>query len=85
VKAPKLVVDIYEKYMSGDYQGAMAAQYELIPLRNTYSYGSFPVVMKDCLNLMGVNVGHPVKPIDHCSEERLEAIKKVLIELGLMK
>lgn len=83
--APKLVVDIYEKYMAGDYQGAMAAQYELIPLRNTYSYGSFPVVMKDCLNLMGVNVGHPVKPIDHCSEERLEAIKKVLIELGLMK
>src|SRR5665647_1111001 len=75
--APKLVVDIYEKYMAGDYQGAMEAQYKLIPLRNTYSYGSFPVVMKDCLNLMGVNVGHPVKPIDHCSEERLEAIKKV--------
>ena len=83
--APKLVVAIYEKYTAGDYQGAMEAQYKLIPLRNTYSYGSFPVVMKDCLNLMGVNVGHPVKPIDHCSEERLEAIKKVLIELGLMK
>lgn len=83
--APKLVVDIYEKYMAGDYTGAMEAQYKLIPLRNTYNYGSFPVVMKDCLNLMGINVGHPVKPIEHCNEERLEAIKKVLINLDLIK
>lgn len=83
--APKLVVEIYDKYIAGDYEGAMAAQYKLIPLRNTYSYGSFPVVMKDCLNLLGVNVGHPVKPIDHCNQERLEAIKKVLIDLALMK
>lgn len=83
--APKLVVEIYDKYMAGDFAGAMEAQYKLIPLRNTYNYGSFPVVMKDCLNLMGVNVGHPVKPIDHCSEERLEAIKKVLVDLDLIK
>ena len=83
--APRLVVDIYEKYMAGDLVGAMEAQYKLIPLRNTYSYGSFPVVMKDCLNLMGINVGHPVKPIEHCSEERLSALKKVLVELDLVK
>ena len=83
--APRLVVDIYDKYMAGDYEGAMAAQYKLIPLRNAYNYGTFPVVMKDCLNLMGLNVGHPVKPIDHCNEERLEAIKKVLIDLDLIK
>lgn len=83
--APRLVVDIYEKYMAGDYEGAMEAQYKLIPLRNTYNYGSFPVVMKDCLNLMGLKVGHPVKPIDHCSEERLQEIKKVLKDLDLIK
>lgn len=83
--APRLVVDIYEKYMAGDYAGAMEAQYKLIPLRNTYNYGSFPVVMKDCLNLMGINVGHPVRPIDHCTEERLAGIKKVLTDVGLIK
>lgn len=83
--APRLVVDIYEKYMAGDYEGAMEAQYKLIPLRNTYNYGSFPVVMKDCLNLMGLKVGHPVKPIDHCSEERLQEIRKVLKDLDLIK
>ncbi len=63
---------------------ALEAQYKLIPLRNTYNYGSFPVVMKDCLNLMGLNVGHPVKPIDHCTEERLSTLKKVLSDLNLL-
>lgn len=83
--APKLVVEIYEKYMAGDLQGAMDAQFKLIPLRNTYNYGSFPVVMKDCMNILGVNSGHPVKPIDHCTDEKLEAVKKILIDLDLMK
>lgn len=81
--APRLVVDIYEKYMAGDYKGAIDAQYKLIPLRNAYNYGSFPVPMKDCLNILGLNIGHPVKPIDHCSEEKLQAMKKVLDDLGL--
>lgn len=83
--APKLVVEIYEKYMAGDLKGAMDAQYKLIPLRNAYNYGSFPVVMKDCMNLMGINVGHPVKPIEHCKEERLEELKKILTGLDLIK
>ncbi len=83
--APKLVVEIYEKYIAGDLQGSMDAQFRLIPLRNTYSYGSFPVVMKDCMNLLGLNAGHPVRPIDHCSDEKLEQLKKVLIELKLIK
>lgn len=83
--APKLVVDIYEKYMKGDLEGALKAQYDLIPLRNTYDYGSFPVVMKDCLNLMGMELGHPVRPIKHCSEEKMEELRKILRDLDLMK
>ena len=82
--APRMVVDIYEKFIAGDHAGALEAQYKLIPLRNTYNYGSFPVVMKDCLNIMGLNVGHPVKPIDHCTEERLTTLRKVLSDLNLL-
>lgn len=83
--APKLVVEIYEKSVKGDHQGALEAQNRLIPLRNTYNYGSFPVVMKDCMNLLGLEVGSPVKPITHCSEERLKDLKQVLINLDLIK
>ena len=82
--APALVVDIYEKFVAGDHQGALEAQYKLMPLRSAYNYGSFPVVMKDCLNLMGLDVGHPVKPIDHCMAERMDALKVVLKDLQLL-
>lgn len=82
--APRLVVDIYEKFMAGDYAGALDAQYKLIPLRNAYNYGSFPVVMKECLNLMGIEVGSPVRPIEHCTEEKQEMIKDVLKSLDLI-
>ncbi len=41
--------------------------------------------MKDCLNLMGVNVEPPVKPIDNCSEERLKAIKKEIFIIENIK
>ena len=82
--APGLVVELYNKFESGDHAGALKAQNNLLPLRNTYGYGSFPVVMKDCLNLMGLNVGDPVKPIDHCTAERMNALKVVLSDLNLI-
>lgn len=82
--APGLVVEIYNKYKAGDHAGALEAQFKLVPLRNTFSYGSFPVVMKDCLNLMGMHIGNPVKPIDHCTEERLEALKEILSKMNLI-
>lgn len=83
--APRLVSDIYDKYMAGDLHGALEAQNKLIPLRNAYNYGSFPATMKDGLNLLGLNLGHPVKPIDHCKEENMEKLRKVLIDLGLIQ
>ena len=82
--APGLVADIYEKYMKGDLEGAMKAQFDLIPLRDTYNYGSFPVVMKDCMNLMGLDIGHPVMPIQHCSDEKMNDLKQVLRNLDLI-
>lgn len=83
--APALVVEIYNCFIAGDHAGALNAQLKLVPLRNTFNFGSFPVVMKDCLNLMGLNVGDPVKPIGHCTEERMTALRKVLTDLELIK
>jgi 4-hydroxy-tetrahydrodipicolinate synthase len=82
--APALVVEIYERFNAGDHQGAIEAQNRLFPLRNAYGLASFPVVMKDCLNLMGMNIGSAVKPIQNCSGEQLEALKVVLKDLKLI-
>lgn len=83
--APALVVEIYDQFMAGDIQGALAAQYKLAPLRMAFGLGSFPVVMKDALNLMGVHVGDPIKPIDHCNEANLAKLKEILAKMGLIK
>ena len=82
--APALVTEIYDKFMAGDHAGALEAQNRLIPLRNAYALGSFPVVMKDCMNLLGLNVGSPVKPIGHCREEQMDALRGILQRLELI-
>jgi 4-hydroxy-tetrahydrodipicolinate synthase len=41
--------------------------------------------MKDALNLMGVHVGDPIKPIDHCTETNMAKLKEILITMGLIK
>jgi 4-hydroxy-tetrahydrodipicolinate synthase len=82
---PKIVVEIYDKYMAGDLTGALEAQYRLSLFRNAYSLGSFPVVPKDALNMMGVNVGHPIRPIQHLTEANQAKLKDILIGIGAMK
>lgn len=82
---PALVVEIYDKYMAGDLAGALDAQYRLTLFRNAYSLGSFPVVPKDALNLIGINVGHPIRPIQHMSAANQEKMREILVKLGAIK
>jgi 4-hydroxy-tetrahydrodipicolinate synthase len=83
--APALVVKIYDRFMAGDLQGALEAQYELAPLRIAFGLGSWPVVTKDALNLLGLEVGAPILPNTSCSGPSLAALKKVLSGMGLLK
>ena len=43
---PELIVDIYNKYVAGDIQGSLAAQYKLNPVRLAMDGASFPVAAK---------------------------------------
>jgi 4-hydroxy-tetrahydrodipicolinate synthase len=79
---PKLVVEIYEKYMAGDVDGAREAQFKLAPLRMAFNLGSFPVATKDAANLIGLNVGKAIKPNTGCSEANLAKLRRILEELG---
>ena len=81
--APALVVEIYDKFMAGDIQGSLEAQYRLVPLRIAFGLGSFPVVMKDALNLLGIDVGDPIKPLGHCTEANMAKLEEVLVKMGL--
>jgi 4-hydroxy-tetrahydrodipicolinate synthase len=79
---PRLVVEIYERFLSGDLQGALEAQFRLAPLRMAYNLGSFPVVTKDYMKLLGFDVGGPIKPNLGCSEANMAKLRKILDDLG---
>ncbi|MDA3957738.1 dihydrodipicolinate synthase family protein [Oceanispirochaeta sp.] len=82
--APRLVVDIYENYAKGDHLAALNAQKALMPIRDAYGLGTFPVMMKVMLNLLGVNAGKPIRPVSYVGEDVLRQTEKILIESGLL-
>ncbi len=59
---PELITDVYNKYVAGDLEGSLEAQFKLIPVRLSMDGASFPVAAKDMANLRGRNVGVPYTP-----------------------
>jgi 4-hydroxy-tetrahydrodipicolinate synthase len=82
--APGLVVSIYERFMAGDLAGARQAQEALTPLRLAFSWGTFPVVIKEALDLMGMEGGPARSPVGPLPADRREQLAVVLRDLGLM-
>lgn len=82
--APRVVADIYDKFVSGDIAGSLEAQFRLAPLRLAFTLGSFPTVLKEALELLGIPVGPCMRPIGKMSPEQKEKLKQVLTEMGLL-
>lgn len=83
--APALVVSIYENFMAGNVKAALDAQYALAPLRMAFSLGTFPAVIKDALNLLGIPAGPCKSPVRHLTTDEMEKLKAVLVKMGLLK
>lgn len=82
--APALVVEIYNAFQEGDLARALAAQEKLLPLRNAFGLGTFPVVVKDALNMMGVPAGPARRPLTSLTGETRDKLKQVLEEVGAL-
>ncbi len=59
---PELICDVYEKFVAGDLQGSLEAQFKLNPVRLSMDGASFPVAAKDMANLRGNDIGVPYRP-----------------------
>lgn len=59
---PELITDVYNKYVAGDLEGSLEAQFKLNPVRLSMDGASFPVAAKDMANLRGREIGVPYKP-----------------------
>ena len=82
--APKLCADIYNKYMAGDIKGSLEDQYNLVPLRVAFGLGSFPTVIKEALELVGIEAGPCAMPTGVMTDEEKEQLKKILKNMGLI-
>ncbi len=82
--APRVAVDIYEKFQAGDYKGALDAQFALSALRIATNMGSFPVTLKEALKLIGHDCGDCVPPILPLHDDQRAKLKAVLKDMGLI-
>jgi 4-hydroxy-tetrahydrodipicolinate synthase len=82
--APRVVADIYDKFVDKDWEGALAAQYRLAPLRIACSMGTFPEVIKEGLTLQGIPVGKCLDPIQELTDAEKEKLRKVLVDMKLI-
>lgn len=82
---PELITDVYNKYIAGDLEGSLEAQFKLNPVRLSMDPASFPVAAKDMANLRGRNIGEPYKPNLSTPEGPvLDKIKKEMQIAGLL-
>lgn len=82
--APRIASDIYEKFMAGDHAGALEAQFKFSALRISTNMGTFPVVLKEALKMIGHDCGDCVKPIQPLSDEQRSKLRAVLQGMGLL-
>jgi len=82
--APKLIVGIYRAVKEGDFNKAKEYQRELAPLRTAFGLGTFPVVVKEALTMMGLPGGRCRKPIKPLDNEKKAQLRDVLANMGLI-
>jgi 4-hydroxy-tetrahydrodipicolinate synthase len=80
---PRVPVEIYEAFVAGDHKRALDAQYRLAPLRIAFGLGTFPIVIKEALNMIGIEAGPAIPPVGPMSRENREKLQEILEEMGL--
>jgi len=74
---PKLVVAQYSAIKDGNWKEATRINDILAPLRAAWAFGSFPVVIKEAMRLVGRDAGLARKPILGLPPEKLENLKGI--------
>jgi 4-hydroxy-tetrahydrodipicolinate synthase len=82
---PALVVSIYECFKQNDLQASLKAQEALAPLRLAFTWGTFPVVIKEALDLIGLEGGPSRAPVGPMTPAQRERLKNLLTELNLIQ
>ena len=72
---PETMVEIYERFVQGDLEGARRAQDSIRSFRDCFKYGNPNTIVKTAVALLGYPVGKCRAPFDKISPEGMAAIR----------
>jgi 4-hydroxy-tetrahydrodipicolinate synthase len=78
---PRTFVDLYDAYQAGKLEEATRLQGLVEPLRQAFSLGTFPAVVKEAMNMVGMQVGNARRPVGPMTEEARAKLAQVLDKL----
>jgi len=82
--APEYIVGIYDAVRAGDNARGLDLQRRLSPLRIAFGMGTFPVVVKEAMGLLGLPAGPTRRPVGPLSEETRARLRDVLQQMGIL-
>jgi 4-hydroxy-tetrahydrodipicolinate synthase len=85
--APKAFVDLYRAFRAGNLDEAARLQSLIDPLRQSFGLHTFPSVVKEAMNMIGLPAGpcrRPVGPMPAEARARLAAVLDVLRQAQLL-
>jgi 4-hydroxy-tetrahydrodipicolinate synthase len=82
---PDLAVGIYDAVAAGDLGEARALQERLLPVRLAFGLGTFPMVVKEAMHMLGLPAGPARQPVGPLSEEARAKLHQVLEDAGALR
>ena len=80
---PSVLVEIYDAFMEGDLERSLEAQRALAPLRIAFGLGTFPNVVKEAVNMIGIDVGRCRGPVGLLAPDKRRQLNDVLVGMGM--
>ena len=80
---PGLVTGLYRAYMAGDRAKAIDFQMKLFAIREVFTLGTYPAMIKDACRLIGLDMGVCRKPLAPLSAGDMKKLNAALKAAGI--
>ncbi|MCJ7505089.1 4-hydroxy-tetrahydrodipicolinate synthase [Candidatus Bathyarchaeota archaeon] len=81
---PRLHLDVYNAFQTGDMKGALRLHNKLLPLSRFLFVESNPLVPKKALDMIGVKAGFCRKPLQLVTKSTEDKLRNILTDLELL-
>jgi 4-hydroxy-tetrahydrodipicolinate synthase len=82
--AVDIVVGIYREFAAGNMEASRILQDKLVPFREFFSAGTFPVVVKEAMTLQGLPAGNCRRPVLPLSDAKRAELLNILRTMELL-